>query len=279
MSDYITGHEILKHWEIKSFELFDTIKNGLRIYRKKTGRIFKCPSKYNLKTKLENIKKWLAKLEHPDFPNNLSEDDRDRLTFFNTPEFVLDDLRKAEHEIIGKLKRVEMGNDNKNKCSWVYCDLPDSEIEAGKLIDSVLDSNFLKEDVLQKLGPSKKGYASTQKGKKLRPCQRHKIECRRIAAELWNKDHSITIADMAVRDEISLVSAPSLAVLWLKYGYYSEIRRPVDGPLSSVPCNGHFRLILILPGKYGHLYWPAARRHLRFRWHFLRSRCKLRLRL
>jgi hypothetical protein len=38
----------------------------------------------------------------------------------------------------------------------------------------------------------------------------HKIECRKIAAEIWNKDPSITIEDMVRKDEINSVSAPKI---------------------------------------------------------------------
>lgn len=41
--------------------------------------------------------------------------------------------------------------------------------------------------------------------KKLRPSQRHKIECRKIAKILWEKDPTITIADMIYKDELNKV--------------------------------------------------------------------------
>jgi hypothetical protein len=160
---------------------------------------------------LENINNWIAKLEDPDFPKNLAHWDRERLTY-EAPTIIQEELTKNKAEIVGKLKRVEMGNDNENRCTWYFCDFPDLEKEAEKLIDKVVNSYFLKEYVLKKLGPAKKDagklFANTQTGKKLSPVQRHKIECRRIAAELWNKDPSITIADMVHKDEINLVSDP-----------------------------------------------------------------------
>lgn len=45
-------------------------------------------------------------------------------------------------------------------------------------------------------------------GKKLRPNQRHKIECRRIAAQIWEKEPNVTITDMILRDEIAKACAP-----------------------------------------------------------------------
>ena len=42
-------------------------------------------------------------------------------------------------------------------------------------------------------------------GKKLRPNQKHKIECRKIASKIWENDPKVTIADMILRDEIAKV--------------------------------------------------------------------------
>jgi hypothetical protein len=39
---------------------------------RKTGDIFDCPDKYNLKKRLENINRGIAKIVDPDFPENLS---------------------------------------------------------------------------------------------------------------------------------------------------------------------------------------------------------------
>jgi KDO2-lipid IV(A) lauroyltransferase len=155
MSKYIKGQEILKHWDIKSFELFDYVKNGLKAYTK-TGRIFHCPPEYNLKTKLDNINEGIAKLEAPNFPKGLSYWDEERLTY-DAPEIVQDHFTKAKIEIVRKLSIVEMGKDDQSRYSWYYCDLPDSEKNAEQLINRILNSYFFKHDVFDKLGPAKKG--------------------------------------------------------------------------------------------------------------------------
>jgi hypothetical protein len=210
VSKYIKGQEILERWGIIEAELLEYLKNGLEVYRK-TGDIIDCPDKYNLKKRLENINRTIAKIVDPDFPENLSYWDKQRLLYYEgLPE--LHRLKSEKPKIKKKLKALENKKKDKNCCSWFYLELPDSEEEAEKLIDKVVNSYFLKEDVLKKLGPAKKDagklFANTQTGKKLSPVQRHKIECRRIAAELWNKDPSITIADMVHKDEINLVSDP-----------------------------------------------------------------------
>jgi hypothetical protein len=214
MSKYITGQEILERWGIIEAELLAYLKNGLEVYRK-TGDIFDCPDKYNLKKRLENINRGIAKIVDPDFPENLSHWDKKRLLYYEgPPESVLHRLKSERPKIKKKFEALENKKKDKNCCSWFYLELPDSEEEVEKLIDKVVNSYFLKVDVLKKLGPAKKGagklFANTQTGKKLRPVQRHKIECRRIAAELWNKDPSITIEDMVRKDEINSVSAPKI---------------------------------------------------------------------
>ena len=44
---------------------------------------------------------------------------------------------------------------------------------------------------------------NTEPGRKLRPSQIHKIECRKVAQKLWKDDETITIKSMAYKDEIN----------------------------------------------------------------------------
>ena len=76
--------------------------------------------------------------------------------------------------------------------------------------DSMLASGFAEEaDLLFKLGDVGKIEKEYDLGKtepigvkKLRPNQRHKLECRKVAEAIWKKDPTITIAGMAVCNEI-----------------------------------------------------------------------------
>jgi hypothetical protein len=155
MSKYIKGQEILEHWDIKSIELFDYVKNGLTAYTK-SGRIFHCPTEYNLKTKLDRINDGITKLGAPNFPKGLSYWDEERLTY-DAPVIVQDHFAKAKYEIVRKLRLAEMGKDDENIYSWYYCDLPDSEKKAEQIVNRIINSYFFKDDVLDKLGPAKKG--------------------------------------------------------------------------------------------------------------------------
>ena len=90
--------------------------------------------------------------------------------------------------------------------SWYYCDLPESEPKALAVINSVVESLFLKKAVTEILGPPEKGsklkIAGNSNQKKLRHDQMCRIKCRDIAKIIWAKDPTITIVDMINEDEI-----------------------------------------------------------------------------
>jgi hypothetical protein len=57
--------------------------------------------------------------------------------------------------------------------------------------------------------PPKEGNEDLSfKEKKLRPNQNHKIEYRKVAESLWEKNPTITITDMCYKDEINEISDP-----------------------------------------------------------------------
>ena len=187
-SKYINGKTIIKNRKIKGFELLDFVINGLTPHTK-TGKIFNCPRRYNLKIQLNGINKWITKLEHPDFPKNLSFWEKERLSFYDTPEMFLHELEHAQIKYTQKMKLLENKTGDRS-WSWFYIDLPYLEKEAEKLINDLVDSYYLKDDV-SKFLPSK-----------LRPSQRHRLTCRDVAGKLWEKDPTITIVSMAKRPEI-----------------------------------------------------------------------------
>lgn len=187
-SRYFSGREILKNRKITGFELLHFVQGGLKPY-KKTGKIFNCSSRHNLKTKLDGISKWIKKIEHPDFPKNLSFWEKERLSFYDTPEIFLHELEHAKIKYTLKIKLLENKTGGRS-WSWFYLDLPYLEKEVEKLINDLVDSYYLKDDV-SKIIPSK-----------LRPNQRHKEACRKVAKEIWKKEPTLTIPAMHKRREI-----------------------------------------------------------------------------
>lgn len=60
-----------------------------------------------------------------------------------------------------------------------------------------------KEGFNNKKLPKEDNKGLSFKEKKLRPDQKHKIECMKVAEKLWKKDPTITIADMCFKNEIN----------------------------------------------------------------------------
>ena len=69
---------------------------------------------------------------------------------------------------------------------------------------SILQNAIFEEKQLKEI-LKKKQPLTGQKQRKLRPDQRHKIECRKVAEKLWNENKDITIQDMIFSDEINNV--------------------------------------------------------------------------
>jgi hypothetical protein len=189
-SKYMTGKDIIKQYKIAGFELFEYVRDGLKAYTK-TKRIFNCPTRYNLKKKLDNLKNWIAKLEHPDFPKNLGKWDKDRVYYYDTPEILLREWKQDTIKYTKKMEQYEKKPGDRS-WSWYYYDRPYSEKEEEKLINDIVKSYFLKDDV-SKILPS---------NKKLRPSQKHRLACRDVAKVLWDKEPTLTIVAMSKRPEI-----------------------------------------------------------------------------
>ncbi len=205
MTKYIKGQEILDNWNIRDFQLLDYVRRGLRLYKTNTGQIFECPPKYNLKTKLENLDRWIANMEHPDFPDNLYYWEKERVSY-DDRWILLDEMKQDRAKIMGKLDSIQLEIDINDRCSWYYCEFPDSDQEALVLINSVAESLFLETDVMEIFGPPKKGsklkVLGISKQVKLRYDQMCREKCRDIAKKLWDKDPTITIADMVYENEL-----------------------------------------------------------------------------
>jgi len=202
MTKYITGEKILDSWDINKFDLFDHVRQGLRAFKKITRHIFECPPEYNLKTKLENIDQWIAQMKNPNFPNNLENyHDEERLTGVEHP-LLLDEMHQKRAKIIEKLDSIQRGKNTNDMCSWYYCDLPESEQKALAVINSVVDSLFLKTDVTEILGRPTKGAQDKifdiSKEKMVRYSTRVvRPKCRKAAKKIWVKDPDLAIIEVA----------------------------------------------------------------------------------
>ena len=110
-----------------------------------------------------------------------------------------DSLEKAVPEKEKEIKELEKELTKVKDDSWkAYC-LPKSETERREILNLVVDSLYLREDA--EMYSAGKLYPR----KKQRPEQKHRDECRNVADKLWKEDPSITIVDMAHREEINAV--------------------------------------------------------------------------
>jgi hypothetical protein len=189
-SKYMTGKDIIKHYKIFSFELFGYVKNGLRPYTK-TERVFNCPKKYNIKIQLNGINHWIAKLEHTDCPKNLDDWEKERVSGYTTHEIMLYELKQDQIKYIKKMERLKKKTGDRS-WSWYYYDPPYSAKEEEELINEIVKSYFLKDDV-EKIIPF---------NKKLNIYRRHEEACQKAAKKEWDKDPSLTIPAMCERPEI-----------------------------------------------------------------------------
>ena len=190
-SKYETGEDIIKRSKITRFELVEYVRNGLNPYTE-TGRIFNCPRKYNLKMKLDGINRGISSLEHPSFLlKNLSYEEQGRISNYGSPEILLHELKQSKLVVSKKMERLENKTGDRS-WSWFYFDLPNHKKEAEKIINNIVDSYFLKDDVSKIIASNKK----------LRSCQRHKEACRKVAKKLWEKEPTLTIVAMSKRPEI-----------------------------------------------------------------------------
>lgn len=145
-SQYMTGREVIERSGITIFELFEYVRNGLIPYTN-TGRIFNCPDKYNLVSQLAGIYRWITKLQnHDELNSNLSDWEYERVNAENGPAVFLHKLKQEKAEVYNKVKVLGKKDADETSWSWYYCDLPDFENEALKLLNDIADSYFLEDD-------------------------------------------------------------------------------------------------------------------------------------
>jgi hypothetical protein len=82
--------------------------------------------------------------------------------------------------------------------AWKIVELLDKPEEAKAEIKILVNSYYKKNQVAE----FEKKLQPIGSNKKLRPSQKAKIECRKVAEKLWEKHPNMTIADMIMKDEI-----------------------------------------------------------------------------
>lgn len=191
MSEFILGKDLIKRWEIEPFELIDYVKRGLQPYDQ------------NGKPKLPKyVKDAIQMLE-----NNVRiiGEAQTRQSFLDRSieiAAIVKDWRKR-NQSVEECKNKLMKNPS---AVWENFNLPEDEKKAEVEI-KILVNSYYKRDQAKAF---KKKIKISDKKKKSRPDQLHKIECQRVAKQLWEKNPNRTIADIIQSDEINQVTAPKV---------------------------------------------------------------------
>jgi len=143
MSNFISGEDLLKHLDIRPFELFNYVKNGLQPFNQ-FGKPIPPP---NIKDQSERLKKIKIQLEENPRMMRLTEGTIEATSPPGSRLRLLGDLQRRyasmnkslqnEIETLSKeLDKIE------NKYSWSNYELPENEQSAKRVMDSLLKALF-----------------------------------------------------------------------------------------------------------------------------------------
>ena len=199
MSKWISGEELLERWHIRDFELFqDCVRKGLQPYDELGQTI--SPSHLMEKiTDIDILKKEKVRIRE------IHDEWAQELGWNEVGPSYEKEIGPLEKHIEQSEKRLSSVKD----VDWNDIEDPESEMEAKQIITELVNSLFKMEDVeeFQKQfgikGKADEVPKPISTPRKLRPNQRHKTECRKVAERLWQEDPAITIADMALKNEIN----------------------------------------------------------------------------
>jgi hypothetical protein len=203
MSDWFYGSELLELWGIKDFELLKFVMEGtLQPYDKLLRPIIP-PNIARIKEALQRVESELSHL--PTYWENSSDIKTVRMRVANRQEYG-DDYPSAKDELEAEIASLKASLPKKDEESWK--EYEDSQSESALLSqrEAILRYLFRREDTRKFANehnlriPAKTKSAQLaidQLEKKLRPSQRDKIECGKIAVQKWKEDSSLTIGEVA----------------------------------------------------------------------------------
>ena len=206
MSKWISGEELLDRLKIKDFELFqDYVKKGLQPYNE-LGKPLSPSDLMEKVTDIRSLKKEIGRIRelHDELADDIGRNEAG--ISYETA------IKPLKEEIVRSEKRLASVRD----LDWNEIEPCESEKEAKQIFAEVNKCLFKVEDVeeLEKQfglkGKIGKPHKPVSTPRKLRPVQKHKIECRKVAKRLWEEDPTITIASMIVGDELNKVCEPKV---------------------------------------------------------------------
>jgi hypothetical protein len=220
MSKWISGKELLARYGLRSFELFDLVRGGLQPFDAETGQPVFPPEKIE---RSNSLKHWQMKFEIAEdklenlallkgaYENQMRDMPMGRTGDYNglIEEFDEEkEKKKLKDEIANAKKQIDriIGESSPlEDPSWKASSLPDSIKERKEIVNQLTQAIYRWDEVhkLPGLGDISGGEGEgRKKKKKLRPSQKHRENCRKVAKRIWAKDPNITIKAMIVKEEI-----------------------------------------------------------------------------
>ena len=173
---FIPGEQILTELKIRDFELFyDYVKKELLQPFNELGQLkpppdisFKLAQLKKYQTKLDNIKSRhrvfsMSVKEQESLMENLGKDPQKLLGALYVPPLTAGEYKTLQKEIKSLEEELSKIDDI---YSWKNYDLPDSDTQAKKVLDELVNSLYLEEEVL-KISPQIKGLPQVTEKQKM----------------------------------------------------------------------------------------------------------------
>jgi hypothetical protein len=216
MSKWISGAELLSRWDIKSVELFDYVRKGLRPH----SILGKPMAPPNVSEKLGYLEEWEKELETLKRLCKSPMDSRPVVRMRQEKDRK-ERIKKVPH-LEKKIKTLKEELSQIDTHSWENYTLTSSEQETRELIRGLTRALFEVANVKEietryGLVPKKERHSADRSAeKKLRPNQKQRIKCREVAEELWKADPTVTITAMIEHEDIVEASKRTDGNLYLE---------------------------------------------------------------
>lgn len=237
MANYISGDDLLKRWDIRGLELAELVYKGVLIPLDEFGETVYHPEFKTWIDKQNEIRERLFDLsgKRRDYKERILRHQEElqgkgiNKSFDEAKEDLFLLVRQELYDFEAKYDLFGFG--------WNQFDFPYYPDEAREIVNLLcnsiypmenvhqleLDDDIIKvygirrhmvrpngshrvNDSIQKPDKTKSQIESKpQQKKKLRPSQRHRLACRKVAAGIWEIHPEITIAGMIQRDEINVL--------------------------------------------------------------------------
>ena len=144
--EWISGTELLDRWKIKGIELCSIVQEGLQPYTE-LGELKPSPDVTEKRERLKEVRKKLAENEETPIYGLLKYDDKLGQYCPAEDEDSLHDLFREERESLNKEADELESNIENADASWRAYKLPDDKDSAIAVVNALVKSLFMLEDV------------------------------------------------------------------------------------------------------------------------------------